>query len=183
MNKHSFVPLSLAFTLGLGLAAAADQSSTVWPNQMTAQMQRPPLQVSDTQRAALQDAIFREDTQQKTPPDFHPKAGDAVPLTMTIDVLPPDVVARDPSLEPFAYAKLADKVLVIDPLKRMIVAVMPRPDPSTLKDPTPVEWAQTRGRELTGQAPEQPTSNAEAPQPAGDSGDKKNGTEEGRIDK
>jgi hypothetical protein len=36
---------------------------------------------------------------------------------------------------------------------------------------------------LTGQAPEQAASTVEAPQPAGDSGDKKNGSEEGRIEK
>jgi hypothetical protein len=67
-------------------------------------------------------------------------------------------------------------VLVIDPLKKTIIAVLPRKSPTSGKDISPGNWAATRGRELTGQAPEandEPT----APEPAGDSGDKKNGTE------
>jgi hypothetical protein len=163
------------------MAQAADktQAKTQDPDQLTVQAKRPILQLSDQQRSEIQAALATENTQQKTPPNFQPKAGDAIPLTMTVDVMPPKAVAKDPSLQPFGYAKLAKDVLVIDPTNKKIVAVIPRQDATNGKDVPPADWAKTKGRELTGQQPE-PASNSEpGHEPAGDAGDKANGNEQG----
>jgi hypothetical protein len=156
------------------------QDKTQDPNTLTVQAKRPTLQLSDQQRAAIQEALVTENTQQKTPPKFEPKVGDTIPLTMTVDVMPPKAVARDPSLQPYAYAKLAKDVLVIDPTDKKIVAVIPRQEPTTGKDVAPADWAKTKGRELTGQQPEPAANSAPQHEPAGDSGDKANGNEQGK---
>jgi hypothetical protein len=63
-------------------------------------------------------------------------------------------------------------------MKNTIIAVLPLKSPTSGKDEAAADWAKTRGRELTGQAPEATTgSSSPAMEPAGDSGDKKNGNE------
>jgi len=174
---------AVALLLLSASAAAQDkankaQAKTQDPNELTVQVKRPPLQLSQQQRNAIQQALATENTQQKTPPNFEPKAGDAIPLTMTVDVMPPKAVARDPWLQPYGYAKLAKTLLVIDPTTKAIVAVIPRQDATTGKDIAPADWAKTKGRELTGQQPEPASSSTPGQEPAGDSGDKANGNEQ-----
>ena len=158
-------------------AVAQQPGKTLDPNQITVQAKRPPLQLDEKQRATIANALATENTEQKTPPKFEPKVGDAIPASMTVDVMPPDLVKREPSLEPYGYAKLAKDVLVIDPMKKTIVAVLPRVSPTTGKDVAPADWAKTKGRELTGQQPEPASSTAPDHEPAGNSGDKSNGNE------
>jgi hypothetical protein len=155
---------------------AAAQDKTLNPNDITVQAKQPTLQLNEQQRSVIQDALVTENTEQKVPPNFQPKVGDAVPLSMNVDVMPERLLAQEPSLQPFGYAKTAKELLVIDPMKKEIIAVLPRKEPTAGKDLAPPDWAATKGRELTGQAPEPAGSNA-APEPAGDTGDKSNGNE------
>lgn len=176
--KKSVMYYGAAALLLMSVPAFAQQTEkTLDPNQITVQAQRPPLQLDAKQSAALQDAVTTQNTEQKTPPKFEPKVGDPIPLSMHVDVMPPDLLKREPSLEPYGYAKLAKDVLVLDPMKKTIVAVIPRVSPNTSKDVAPADWAKTKGRELTGQAPEPASNSAPALEPAGDSGDKSNGNE------
>jgi hypothetical protein len=160
----------------LSVPALAQDKQTLNPNELTVEAKKPVLQLNDQQRSTIQDALVTENTEQKTPPNFQPKVGDTVPLSMTVDVMPERLVQKDPSLQPFGYAKTATDVLVIDPTKKQIIAVLPRKEPNSAKAPSPPDWAATKGRELTGKAPEPTGSNA-APEPAGDTGDKSNGNE------
>jgi hypothetical protein len=172
--KNLIFPGALALML---LSPALAETTTLDPIELTVQAQRPPLQLTDQERTLVQQGLITEDTQQKTPEHFDAKVGAPIPLNMTVDVMPPKLVQQDPALQQFGYAKLADKVLVLDPMKKTIVAIIPRASPSTGKAPTSVEWAATRGRELTGQPPEITGGGAPAMEPAGDSGDKSNGNE------
>ena len=167
----------------LSLPAAAENSANIEPNQMTAAVKRPTLEINDQQRAVIQAGLAAENTQQNAPDKFEPKVGDTIPLSMNVDVMPEDLVRREPSLQPYGYAKLAKQVLVIDPMKKTIIAVLPRSAPTSGKDEPPADWAATRGRELTGQAPEPLADKNQAPEPAGDSGDKANGTEKNAKEK
>jgi len=157
-------------------AALAAEKTTLEPNNLTIAAKRPPLPLSDQQRNEIQAALATENTEQKTPPNFAAKVGDTMPRTMKLDVMPPRLVQRDPALKQYGYAKLAKQVLVIDPMKKTIIAILPRAEPTAGKDPAPADWAAKRGRELTGQAP-LPSANDKAPEAAGDSGDTANGTE------
>ena len=156
---------------------ALAQDKTLDPNNITAEVQRPPLQINDQQRTAIQDALETENTEQKAPDKFEPKVGETLPATMTVDAMPEPLIQREPSLKQYGYAKLPKDVLVLDPMKKTIVAIVPLKVPTSGKAEAPVDWAKTRGRELTGQAPEPTTGTEPQHEPAGDSGDKKNGNE------
>lgn len=160
----------------LSVPAMADDK-TLNPNDITVEAKRPMLQLNEQQRATIQDALENENTEQKTPPKFEAKVGDTIPSTMTVDAMPEPLLLREPSLKQYGYAKLSKDVLVLDPMKKAIIAVLPRKSPSSGKDQPPADWAATRGRELTGQAPESKQQSAPAHEPAGDSGDKSNGNE------
>ena len=166
----------------LSLTAAAQDNvrsdKTIQPNELTQQAKRPQLKLDDRQSAAIRDALVAEHTQQKTPAGFQPQVGAALPKTMKVDAMPQDLTRREPSLKQFGYAKTATDILVLDPMKKTIIAVVPRkfPADAKAKPETGTDWAKTKGRELTGQAPE-PDANAQSPEPAGDSGDVPNGTE------
>jgi len=160
----------------LTLPAAAQDNvrsdQTIQPNELAQQQaKRPQLKLDDTQSAAIRDAIVAEHTQQKTPDGFKPEVGAALQ----------NLVRSQPALKQYGYAKTATDILVLDPMKKTIIAVVPRkfPADAKAKPETGTDWAKTKGRELTGQAPEAPTApNADAPlQPAGDSGDVPNGNE------
>jgi len=171
------IPLSRAvIVLALISHSALAEDKTLDPNEITVDGKRAQLQLNDKQRTAIETALETENTEQKTPQNFEPKVGGTIPLTMTLDVMPETLVQREPSLKQYGYAKLAKDVLVIDPLKKTIIAVLPRKSPTSGKDLSPGDWAATRGRELTGQPPTS-TGQGQMPEPAGDSGDKKNGTE------
>ncbi len=168
---------SAAAALVLVSIPAAAQDKTLDPNGITADAQRPPLQLNEQQRTAIEDALETENTEQKVPPKFEPKVGETIPLTMKLDVMPEPLIQREPSLKQYGYAKLPKNVLVIDPMKKTIIAILPRRSPTTGKAESPTDWAKTRGRELTGQAPEATTGTEPQHEPAGDSGDTKNGNE------
>lgn len=176
---------SAATALVLLSNPALAQDKTLDPNGITVDARRPPLQLNDQQRTAIQDALETENTEQKTPPKFEAKVGEVLPGTMTVDAMPEPLLQREPSLKQYGYAKLSKDVLVVDPMKKTIIAVIPLKVPTTGKAEAPEDWAKTRGRELTGQAPESESKTGTAPttgiapqhEPAGDSGDKKNGNE------
>jgi hypothetical protein len=168
---------SAATALVMVCAPALAQDKTLDPNAITVDANRPPLQLSDRQRAALQDALETENTQQKTPPDFAPKVGETLPSKLKADAMPGSLLQREPSLKQYGYAKLSKNVLVVDPMKNTIIAILPLKSPTVGTAETPNDWAKTRGRALTGQAPESTTGTEPQHEPAGDSGDKKNGNE------
>jgi len=166
-----------ALTVLILMSPVLAQDKTLDPNGITVDSKRPQLGLTDQQRTAIQNALETENTEQKTPANFQPKVGDTIPGTMTLDVMPEPLIQSEPSLKQYGYAKLAKDVLVIDPMKKTIIAVLPRKSPTSGKDLAPPDWAKTRGRELTGQAPESGSGSEPAHEPAGDSGDKSNGTE------
>ncbi len=110
---------SAATALVLVSSHALAQDKTLDPNGITIDAKRPPLQLNDQQRTAIQDGLETENTQQKTPPNFEPKVGEALPATMTVDAMPELLIRREPSLKQYGYAKLSKNVLVLDPMKKI----------------------------------------------------------------
>ena len=157
---------------------------TVQPHDLEA-AKRPPLKVDDKQQAAIREGLVAEHTQQKTPDGFQPKVGDALPKIMKVDVMPQELIRREPSLKEYGYAKTASDILVLDPMTKKIIAVVPRkfPADAKAKAETGTDWAKTKGRELTGQQPEAPNAAAQPLQPAGDAGDVSNGNESNAREK
>jgi hypothetical protein len=93
--------------------------------------------------------------------------------------MPQDLIRAQPSLKECGYAKTAKDILVLDPLHKKIVAVIPRKFPTDGKAnaKSPADWADTKGRELTGQGPKAGGNADHFPEPAGDAGDLKNGND------
>jgi hypothetical protein len=61
----------------LGVSATAQNNEpTIQPNELTTSgKQKPPLQLSDQQRRAIQDALVTAHSAQKTPDKFEAKVG------------------------------------------------------------------------------------------------------------
>lgn len=138
----------------IALPAAAQNKPTVEPTKLMEQgPQQPALQLDDQQKGAVVAAAAKEDTAQKAPKDFQPAVGGTVPKEVTVQPMPLGLLEKVPSLKQYGYATVDDKVLVIDPMKKAIVAVLPGANggSSTAGSGAPME-------------------------PAGDSGDKPNGT-------
>jgi hypothetical protein len=135
----------------LTLPALAQDKATVLPNKLTVDAaQRPLLQLDDRQNGEIRAAVEREDSAQNAPTDFQAAVGGIVPKDLTVHPMPLALLERVPSLKQYGYAKVADQVLVIDPMKKTIVAVLPG----------------AGGGSTTGSG---------VMEPAGDSGDKSNG--------
>jgi len=170
--------------LAVPAAAQNSDSKTIDPIELHKQVKGPPAQLSDQQKDAIQNALVAEHSQQKTPANFQPQVGQELPQSMKVDAMPQDLIRAQPSLKEYGYAKTASDILVLDPLKKTIIAVIPRKFPSDAKadSKSPADWADTKGRELTGQAPK--AGNADHfPEPAGDSGDVKNGNDKSAQEK
>ena len=165
--------------LAVPAAAQNDPSKTIDPVELSKQVKGPPAELNDQQRQAIQNALVAEHTQQKTPKDFQPQVGAELPKTMKVDVMPQDLIREQPSLTEYGYAKTATDILVLDPMKKTIIAVLPRKFPADAKATakSPADWADTKGRELTGQPPKAAGNADHFPEPAGDSGDVANGNE------
>ncbi len=177
-----------AATLALLAAAPAvaqDKSKSIDPVELSKQVKGPPAQLSDQQRDAIQDALVGEHTQQKTPANFQPQVGQTLPQSLKVDAMPQDLIRAQPSLKEYGYAKTAKDILVLDPLHKKIVAVLPRKFPNDPKAnaKSSSDWADTKGRELTGQAPKGAQNNDHFPEPAGDAGDIKNGNDKSAQEK
>ena len=152
----------------LAVPAMAQNSKTIDPNKLTVEAKEP-LQLDDQHRAAIQNALVAEHTQQKAPKDFKPEVGATPPKGIKIDVMPLALAREQPVLKEYGYAKTASHLLVIDPMSKRIVAVIPRkyPNDANAKSPTPAEWAQSHAQELTGRAPQGASNAGQSPEQAG----------------
>ena len=111
-------------------AAAQNTSPTVQPNELTATAkQKPPLQLSDQQRRAIQDALVTAHSAQKTPDKFEAKIGAKVPVALKLDAMPAPLINQEPVLKQYDFVKLDNDLLVVDPMDSTIVAVIPRKFP------------------------------------------------------
>jgi hypothetical protein len=154
----------------LAVPAAAQNSNTIEPNKLTVEVKKPPLQLGDQHRTAIQNALVAEHTQQKAPKDFKPQVGATPPKGIKIDVIPQALARQLPVLKEYGYAKTATYILVIDPMSKRIAAVIPRkyPNDANAKSPTPAEWWQSHAQELTGRAPHDASNAGQSPGPPGD---------------
>lgn len=160
----------------VSLSPALAVETTVHPHDLATQAaKRPHVQLSDAQRAAIQNALITVHTDQKVPDKFEPKVGAKLPLTMKLNAMPQALVHEDAAFGSLDYAKTAKELLVVDPMDKTIIAVIPRRYPASGETPSPADWAGTRGRELLGKAPQGEGADHHPLQPVGDSGDTTNG--------
>jgi hypothetical protein len=87
-----------------------------------------PPHLNDAQRRVLLQSVSGKDTTDKLPERFTPAVGAKIPTQKKLPIhpVPPPARAKIPELKNYDYAKLSDKVLLIDPMTRKIVDVIPR---------------------------------------------------------
>ena len=122
---------SAALIVVMGLATAQNNKPMIQPNELTAAAkQKPPLQLSDQQRRAIQDALVTAHSAQKTPDKFAAKVGEKVPTALKLDAMPAPLINQEPVLKQYDFVKLDNDLLVVDPMDSTIVAVIPRKFPN-----------------------------------------------------
>ena len=120
---------STVLVLLAATAAAQDNNSTIQPHELLSK-QKPPLQLSDQQRAKIQEALVTAHSAQKAPDNFEPKVGAKVPNKLKLDPMPAPLINEEPVLKQYDFVKLEKDILVVDPMEITIVAVIPRKFPT-----------------------------------------------------
>ena len=126
----------------------------------------PKLNLTDAQRAQIRQVLSAKNSQvefklktTKKAKDFNPQIGAKLPKGVKPLGIPSELTQKIPQLADYGYAKLKDRILIVNAMKGKIAAIVPLPQAQT-----------------TGQA--QPASaSTPAHEPAGDDGDKPNGNE------
>jgi hypothetical protein len=122
---------SVAVLVPLAVPAAAQNGTpTVQPNELTAKAQKkPPLELNEQQRIKIQDALVTAHSAQKAPDNFEPKVGEQIPTKLKLDAMPAPLINQEPVLKQYDFVKLEKELLVVDPMNKTIVAVIPRKFP------------------------------------------------------
>jgi len=89
---------------------------------------KPALHLTDAQRKIVIDAVSWRDTGDKLPAGFSPVVGADIPTQAKLPSHPVPSPASDriPALKNYYYAKMPDKVLLIDPMTRKVAEVIAR---------------------------------------------------------
>jgi len=121
---------SAALILLVVSATAQNNAPTIQPNEITANTKpKPPLQLSDEQRRKIQDALVTAHSAQKTPDKFEAKVGEKLPTALKLDAMPAPLINEEPVLKQYDFVKLDNDLLVVDPMDKTVVAVIPRKFP------------------------------------------------------
>ena len=122
---RSAIPVFVLLAAVVGLAGPAAAESSTGTVAGTVQP-KPPLKLTDAQRHQVTEAINREDTLEKPPADFQPAIGAKVPVQAKLPghPLPRPLVYKIPALKQYYYARLPDKVLIIDPMTKTVVDII-----------------------------------------------------------
>jgi hypothetical protein len=133
--KPALVAVMIALTgLGFGVAAQDRSGSLVQsiPPPVSQNPAVPPLQLSDAQRAKIQQALSQQNTEvsfelkdAKPSQSFEPSIGAAVPKGLKPHALPRPLIYEMPLLKRYTYLKFKHQVLIVNPMNRKIVDMFP----------------------------------------------------------
>jgi hypothetical protein len=112
-------------------AVARNSKPTIEPHDLVASAnKKPPLQLSERQRSEIQDALVTAHSAQKTPDKFEAKVGATIPVKLKLDAMPAPLINQEPVLQQYDFVKLEKDLLVVDPMNKTVVAVIPRKFPN-----------------------------------------------------
>jgi hypothetical protein len=120
---------------GIGVASAADQqamSKTTASPAMQSMAKSSPSMAKDSlaltrsqERTAWRD-LSKRATSQTAPTNFTASVGATIPGDIALRPVPAKVAAHLSSLKPYDYARLQDKLLIVNPGDKKIVDVIKR---------------------------------------------------------
>jgi len=115
---------------GVGSVAAASDTSPAGAANPVNQSLKPKqaLKLNDQQRRQIVQAVEHKDTAQAPPAGFQVAAGSKVPSQKKLNLhpMPRPLIYQTPVLRQYDYALLTHNVLVVDPMSRKVVEVIPR---------------------------------------------------------
>lgn len=132
MTKPLPAVLMGAIVLGLQILPSAAAEPAPMSKAVHEQPTLPPLQLSDTQRQRIRQALSREQTEinpkaktVKPAAAFEPAVGAKLPSQLKAHPLPRPLVYEIPLLKRYMYVKFKHEVVIINPLTRVVAAVLP----------------------------------------------------------
>ena len=122
-----FVSVGLATALLAASSGMAAATASVGKDRVQAP-KKAPLHLTDAQRKLVIDSVSSRDTGDKLPAGFNPAVGAKIPSQKKLPIhpVPPPARAKVPALKSYDYAKLPDKILLVDPMTRKVVEVITR---------------------------------------------------------
>jgi hypothetical protein len=126
------IATSAVFNVGAAENAQSGAVTQSVPPPVSQQPSIPPLQLSDEQRTKISDAVAAEHSdvsfalkKAKSAENFAPSIGAALPKGLTPHPLPRPLVYEIPVLKRYSYVKFKDEVLIVNPMTRKIVEMVP----------------------------------------------------------
>jgi len=125
ISRSILIAFAAAFLLsGAGIAEA---TASVGKDRVKSP-DKPPLHLTAAQRKLVVDSVSGRDTDDKLPDGFIPAVGAKIPSQKKLPIhpIPPPASSKFPALKNYDYAKLPDKILLIDPMSRKVVDLIDR---------------------------------------------------------
>ena len=134
--RHDAVTYTLAACVALAAAAVqvgrgsgGDSTDASAMDETTGSVNRPQrvtaeLALSDEQRAQIYESVMRLAVPVAHAPA--PAVADALPLGVPMQDLPPGVTREIPLARGHKFVKFDDRIVVVDPMSRLVVAMIPR---------------------------------------------------------
>jgi hypothetical protein len=117
MNRQLIIALaSIAFLAGVTASSAALFSPPVAPAGDSLTLP------GEQQKTAWNDLSV--ELPSNAPSSFQPATSSAVPSTVTVRQIPPGIAGEVPALQPYDYAKVGNKLLIINPQDMMIAEII-----------------------------------------------------------
>lgn len=120
----------VGFSSGTGVACEADhqamQKASLLPAMQSTASDKDTLSLTSAQQRTAWESISRHGTIQFAASSFTASVGATLPASITPHILPAEAVAHVPGLRPYDYALLRNKLLIVSPEDRKIVAVIHR---------------------------------------------------------
>ena len=122
----------VGFSSGTGVACEADhqamQKTSLLPAVHSIANDKDALSLTSAQQRTAWESISRHGTIQFAASSFTTSVsvGATLPASITPHIFPAEAVARVPGLRPYDYALLRNKLLIVSPKDRKIVAVIHR---------------------------------------------------------
>lgn len=128
-SRSAFRFVSIGFASALLISGASMAAATVSVGKDRVQApKKTTLQLTDAERKLVVDSVSGWDTGDTLPAEFNPAAGAKISSQKKLPIhpVPPPASLKVPALKSYDYAKLPDKILLVDPMTRKVVDVIAR---------------------------------------------------------
>jgi hypothetical protein len=130
MKSHLIaIAAAAALVAGTGIASAGDMhatSTTMSKTPATQSMAKDNLTLTRSQQRAAWKDLGKQASNQTAPSSFTASVGATIPGDITIQAVPAKVAARVSALKPYDYARLHNKLLIVNPNDKKVVDVISR---------------------------------------------------------